>query len=257
MLSLLLPGFLLLGIGLWAFSHNDDGASGDEEPENPPEPEVDPFLGTAGDDTLVGDAESNFIRAGAGDDVVEFSDGNDTISAGSGDDTVEGSVAGEIYGGKGADVLSGVERAQIWGGAGNDSISVGFGGTAYGGVGEDEISLGPNGHATLGDGQDQVTIQASGPVTSDIWNAGEATVSDYTSGQDSYSIRSGHGDEDGSDPMLTFENVGSDVVIRIYGATILKLTDKQISDLDPDDFTLDGTTLTAGVNSNLGMAPNA
>lgn len=258
MLSFLLPGLLLVGMGIWVFSNAGDGSNDDGEgTDTPPDPEVDPFLGTAGNDTLVGDDESNFIRAGNGDDVVEFSDGNDTISAGSGNDTVDGSVAGEIYGGSGADVLSGNEDAQIWGGAGNDTISVGFGGTAYGGWGEDQLNLGPDGHATLGDGQDAVMIQASGPNTDDLWNAGEATVSDYTSGQDKYSVLSGQGDEDSRDPMLTFENVGSDVVIKIYGASVLRLTDTQISDLDPDDFTLDGNPLMAGENSNLGMTLGA
>lgn len=258
LLSLLFPGLLLFGLGFWAFSDLDNGADDNDDGEgtgNPPDPEVDPFLGTAGNDTLVGDDESNFIRADSGDDVVEFSDGNDTISAGSGNDTVEGFVAGEIYGGSGADVLSGYESAMFWGGAGNDTIGVSFGATAYGGVGEDLINLGPDGHATLGAGQDQVVLSASGTFTDDIWNAGPATVSDYTSGQDTYSIFSGrNGEVDGRPPVLTFENVGSDVLVTIYGTSILMLTDTQVADLHANDFTLDGSVLTAGENSNLGAS---
>ncbi len=124
-------------------------------PTQPPLPRGCTLVGTAGDDTLVGDLA-------AGEKVCP-QDGNDLIVTGSGDDRVE---AADSYGNKtirsggGRDIIeTGPGNDVINSGDGNDQISTGDGNDRIdAGDGDDLIYPGP-GHDRInaGDGDDQVT----------------------------------------------------------------------------------------------------
>lgn len=104
---------------------------------------------TPGNDTISGDAASNFIDALAGNDSVNGNGGNDTLIGGLGNDTLLGAVGDDtLIGGEGNDILGG----DIFGGTGNDSLSGGAGDdllngglgrdTLVGGAGNDTYAIG-------------------------------------------------------------------------------------------------------------------
>lgn len=257
MLELLLPAMFMLGFGAWMFStdthdHTSDGTHPDENAD---------IRGTDTDDTLSGSDGTDVITAGAGNDYIIPSDGNDTVYGGAGDDNAEDGFAGIVYGGDGNDALSGHDSAVLYGEAGNDTLSVGHGATAYGGTGDDLFFLGPGATATLGNGTDSIVVNASGELTNDLWNAGPATVTDYTAGRDHFRISSGYGtiDENGDAvdiPMLNFSQNGSDVVVTMNSDRLMVLSDTTLADLNPLDFKYDGQSLLSGINSNIGTPPD-
>ncbi len=116
------------------------------------------LVGTAGNDTIFGGAESDSIRGLAGDDElsggrgadsIEGSVGNDRISAGvwsNGFDEYERETTSDtLYGGEGNDTIDAHNGAGAiaFGGAGNDSL-IG-GGMLYGGPGNDRYLTTRNG----------------------------------------------------------------------------------------------------------------
>lgn len=96
--------------------------------------------GGQGNDTLTGDAASNWMSGDAGNDNINGADGADYLLGGEGDDTINGGAGTSsgndtIDGGNGNDSLSG--------GDGNDSILGGDGNdTLIGGAGSDHLSGG-------------------------------------------------------------------------------------------------------------------
>ena len=82
------------------------------------------LVGTAGDDSLIGDDDTHLIYGGAGNDIIKAGAGYDRLYGGDGNDW--------IHGGKGDDIL--------YGEAGNDYL-YGEGGnnTLYGGEGDDHL----------------------------------------------------------------------------------------------------------------------
>ena len=98
--------------------------------------------GSALNDTLSGDDQSNWLIGREGADVIYGFDGFDQIRGGSGSDT--------IYGGDGADDIRGEHNSDsLFGGAGDDTIDGGsFDDQIFGGTGNDYIISG-TGNDTL------------------------------------------------------------------------------------------------------------
>lgn len=77
---------------------------------------IEGFLGTAGDDSMVGDANAQDFYAAAGNDTLDGADGNDKLFGGAGDDVLYGGLGDDtLYGGGGND--------EYWGGGGFDLVS--------------------------------------------------------------------------------------------------------------------------------------
>ena len=225
-----------------------------------PDPSDDDALqGTDGADMLTGTAETRFIDAGAGDDDITAEVETD-IDAGSGDDTIEGAglnqidagdgddriIAGgesDIDAGAGDDLVTGQGGSTVSGGDGDDTLlGSGLNSTIDGGAGDDVIDAGPNVLLTTGTGADTVTLSASYPVTSDIYNAGPVTVTDYVAGQDSYQINGTYtaletgGYDQGA---LAFVETPEGVSVTLSGMRLMLLQDVVLADVDQSDFVPD------------------
>jgi len=90
-----------------------------------------PILGGAGDDSLAGTSDPEFIFAYAGADTVDAGAGNDVVYGHNGDDSILGGDGNDtLYGGSdsGADTLAGGAGNDIlWGGGGVDAYVWGSG----------------------------------------------------------------------------------------------------------------------------------
>lgn len=86
---------------------------------------VSSITGSAGNDTIVGDASGNLSGA-AGNDNITGGTGNDTVSGGAGNDTIAGGTGSNtITGDDGADSITASTGADtIDGGAGNDIVII-------------------------------------------------------------------------------------------------------------------------------------
>ena len=74
-----------------------------------------PHFGTNGDDTLNGNALSNYILGFSGNDSINGNGGNDIVFAGFGNDTVNGGEGRDsIWGGFGDDVVDHYVHAAEW-----------------------------------------------------------------------------------------------------------------------------------------------
>jgi RTX calcium-binding nonapeptide repeat (4 copies) len=119
--------------------------------------QMDSMIGTGFNDTLRGDAGSNFIDGGAGDDQLLSYSPYDTV-------TPYSSLGDVIMGGAGNDLLfSGTGNDYLDGGANNDVIEVGAGtDTVVTGTGNDTVFFSPN------CGTDTVTDFTGGPGVVDV-----------------------------------------------------------------------------------------
>ena len=187
-----------------------DGLRNDGEPgENDlVESDVEDVFGGAGNDTIVGDAQSNDIQGLGGDDVIDGGLGPDIFYGGDGTDTLtyaartapvrafytsfcdsgetnEGDCIGEdietIVGGSADDLLSAYSlfqgSATLVGGPGNDILqaSGGFATTTLQGGDGDDSLWSANGLAdvdTCGAGIDAVTADSLDTVSSDCETVG-------------------------------------------------------------------------------------
>lgn len=124
------------------------------------------YIGSAGDDTIVAQAEHDQIKGGAGNDrlsagegfaiiygnlgadtidIVPLSDGRCTAYAGQDDDSVTAAVSSDIYGNLGNDTIriTTDDGFAIYGGQGDDLIYGGMGAsTIFGNKGNDTIDFG-------------------------------------------------------------------------------------------------------------------
>ena len=146
-------------------------------------------LGTAGNNTLTGDAGDNTLYGGTGNDTLTGNAGEDVLYGGSGNDTIDGGDDNDsLFGGAGDDTIDGGDGADfIFGGTGDDALTGGAGNDAlHGGLGDDVLAGGlgddvldggeGNDTATGGDGND-IFIFASGDGT-DTFNAGGGAWTD-------------------------------------------------------------------------------
>lgn len=125
------------------------GEGGDPggDPPVPPDDAPGAILGTDGDDSLDGTAESDLILGRAGDDTLAGTPDSaaDTLFGEAGDDTLIGGPLSDdrLFGGPGADTLRGGDqpflnaRDHLSGGDGNDLLYGSPGDTLRGGEGED------------------------------------------------------------------------------------------------------------------------
>ncbi|MEL7009813.1 MAG: calcium-binding protein [Cyanobacteria bacterium J06588_4] len=112
------------------------------------------FIGTSGDDDIVGNVLGNLITGEGGNDRLDGDDGNDTLEGGRGNDL--------LLGGNDQDtLLGGNDLDRLFGNAGNDSLNGENGNdslygetgsdTLRGGNGNDYLSGGDNNDLVVGD----------------------------------------------------------------------------------------------------------
>ena len=143
-------------------------------------------LGTAGNNTLTGDAGDNTLYGGTGNDTLTGNAGEDVLYGGSGDDTINGGDDNDsLFGGAGDDTIDGGDGADfIYGGRDNDTLTGGAGDDALhgglgndvlaGGLGDDRLDGGEgNDTATGGDGND-IFIFSTGDGTDSFDGGGGA-----------------------------------------------------------------------------------
>ncbi|WP_411840559.1 calcium-binding protein [Paracoccus sp. ME4] len=96
---------------------------------------VENIHGGAGNDTLLGNSQSNIIRGGMGADRILGRQGNDQLEGNQGADIIDGGIGNDT-------LLGGLGNDRIFGGQGNDWLNGGFGNdTLNGGAGADWISF--------------------------------------------------------------------------------------------------------------------
>ena len=145
-------------------------------------PEDARIIGDAGNDTLYGGEDADWIEGGAGDDTILGGAESDLIYGGEGDDTLYGEEgADDLHGGEGADQIMGDEGDDtLSGGAGDDLL---YGNadddTIYGGAGDDRISGGAGDDILIGQAGDDRFVYA----------AGNDTIKDFTDGEDLIDLR--------------------------------------------------------------------
>lgn len=123
---------------------------------------IENIIGSAYDDNLAGDAQSNRITGGAGDDSLDGWQGDDYLDGGDGKDSLYGAEGDDtLIGGAGDDDLYGIEGSDILdGGAGDDDLNGGS---------EEDILTG-------GSGADTFHISVAG--NNGAW--GRDTITDFT-----------------------------------------------------------------------------
>ncbi|NKB44165.1 MAG: hypothetical protein GKS03_07765, partial [Alphaproteobacteria bacterium] len=148
------------------------------------------LFGFSGDDTLIGNAYSNYINGGSGDDYIDginSSNGN-VLEGGSGNDT--------LIGGGGADILDG--------GSGNDFLEGRVGAdTLDGGLGDDILWVRY---------EDQVLYGGGGSDEFVMW-AGSAVIMDANSND---ILKIGGSNIGG----VATDRVGNDLQIRVVGLSV-------------------------------------
>lgn len=158
--------------------------------------------GDAGNNTINGNGQSDWIQAGAGNDTINGNGGYDVLFAEDGDDTVNGGPRADyIDGGSGNDRLNGNGGADVLlGRAGNDTINGSNAGEYIdGGLGNDTIN-GNGGRDTLvgGNGNDRITGGAQaeridgGAGDDTIFGNGGADVIDAGVGTDTVFLGAGN-----------------------------------------------------------------
>lgn len=114
------------------------------------------YVGTTGNDIVIGNSLDNFIDGGDGNDIISGGDGNDILLGGNGNDIISG--------GNGDDVIDAGDGHNIVdGGSGNDNIYAGSGNDILsGGDGNDVIYAGDGDDILYGgEGSDYLEGQGS------------------------------------------------------------------------------------------------
>ena len=179
-------------------------------------------VGTAGDDILYGDSESNRIKGLTGRDRIHGAFGDDTVWGDDGFDT--------LYGGPGSDTLDGQGGEDLLeGGDGDDRLDGGFGNdTLRGGLGADTLiggtdddTLNGGGHNDLLEGQqgDDLLLGDLGADTliggfgADTLNGGD--LDDWLRGDAGADMLDGGGGNDvlvgGDDSDVAYGRLGNDL----------------------------------------------
>jgi Ca2+-binding RTX toxin-like protein len=193
-------------------------------------------VGTAGDDTLLGNDENNNIDALGGDDTVAGGLGDDTLLGGDGDDVLRGDANSRdpqddqpggndiIFGGGGSDRIGGkAGNDQLLGDAGDDFI--------WGDAGDDNI-MGGSGNDTL------VGDNGSGGSGSDLFVFGNGdgtdTILDFEVGSDRIGLLEG----ELSFADLTITQSGTDTLLGVIssGEILAVLNGTQASSLSESSF---------------------
>ena len=192
-------------------------------------PEDARIIGDAGNDTLYGGDDADWIEGGAGDDTLKGDAGDDTIDGGAGDDWIAGDAGDDtIDGGAGDDWLYGREgNDTIDGGAGDDLL---YGNadddTIYGGAGDDRINGGAGDDTLIGEAGDDRFVYA----------AGNDTIKDFTDGDDLIDLRAISALTDFDSLSITADGTTAVIDLTGYGVGTLRLENVEVADLDADDF---------------------
>ena len=211
----------------------------------------DGVFGLAGNDTINGGDDQDFLYGNSGDDTLNGDDGNDSLFGGFGNDA--------LFGGEGADTLSGEEGVDvIFGGAGDDNISGGIGDdTINGDAGRDSIFAGEgndqiNGGSDVdfifggagndvidgGTGNDQLRGQDGSDVF--VFNLGNGNdiVHDFIQGVDTLSLLQGSAFDSFAEIMAATSQSGNNALINLTGGNFITLVNIDIADLTAADFGL-------------------
>lgn len=192
MIALLLPLFLLIGVGLIYGGHSGT----DDDDDNGPEPTAtnltagdDTFAGGAGDDVIYGLGGADDVSGGAGNDRLFLGAGEDDstviaiddpslLAESRGDDLIRGGDARDLlYDSSGSDT--------VYGDLGQDYIDVrdnplGDGGAdmAYGGFGRDQFAADDGDRLTGGQRVDDFGVFVAGDIAET--DAAAVTITDFT-----------------------------------------------------------------------------
>ncbi len=135
---------------------------------------IENVTGSAFDDLLVGDGDTNWLDGDAGNDTLDGALGDDTLRGGAGDDELRGGLGDDtVFGDAGEDTLNGGFGDDLLnGGPGTDSL--------FGDLGRDTFALEP------GSGNDIDTIEdfVSGDDLLDLTAFGYASFSDISVASD-------------------------------------------------------------------------
>ncbi len=220
---------------------------------------ADALLGGAGDDVLNGGGGGDLLDGGAGDDRIDAGGGDDVAAGGEGDDTITAGTGADLVRGEaGDDILHGNDGDDILlGGDGDDLLfgdrnNVTFGPGSYeasgddvldGGAGDD-VLYGLTGDDTLTGGEGEDTFWLGNEYT----NAGVATITDFTPGEDLIRIYAPLDDFDPSQLSLTDweDGQGADLyrngtlLAHIAGAQGLDVADI-LTRTEPEPISYTGT----------------
>ena len=199
--------------------------------------------GGRGDDTLIGNSESNTLRGGPGNDTLRGGAGDDQLDGGDGNDTADYSAltttvvvdlsisraTGDgsdalvsienIIGGSGGDILIGNgHNNQLQGGEGNDILDGGAGKDLLeGGAGDDHLSGGSGNDILNGGSGNDILVGGAGI---DELNGGDGVdTADYSALTTAVvaDLSSGRVKADGNATLSSIENIrggsGNDVLI--------------------------------------------
>lgn len=187
------------------------------------------FNGGLGADTISGGQDNDWLLGEGGADIVNGDAGEDALDGGEGNDTLDGGTQNDsLVGGIGVDILTG--------GAGNDHID---GGTQndqlFGGLNLDTL-LGGDGHDLLdgGAGNDSLTGGVGRDTFVFATGTGVDTVTDFLNNQD-YLDFQGSVANSFADIQANMAQVGADVVIA-FGTDKFILTGVNLGLIDAGDF---------------------
>ncbi|WP_459748293.1 calcium-binding protein, partial [Pseudomonas sp. 3A(2025)] len=175
---------------------------------------IERVVGSHFNDTLTGDAGTNYLEGGLGNDVISGGDGNDylyggltsqigpftlagqtngpqadALYGGNGNDTIVTAASDQgsrAYGEAGGDVIT-VANGMADGGEGNDLLTgTGLNFSLFGGVGDDRLVLKSSGSAYGGQGDDTYTVDTAKLVTiqDDGTSNGDKLILSYISGSE-------------------------------------------------------------------------
>lgn len=182
--------------------------------------------GTAGNNTISGQASRDNLYGLAGDDTLDGKGGNDWIYGGDGDDQlIGGDGKDELYGGAGNDELfAGNGKDHLYGGSGDDILSGGFWADVFdGGSGNDTADFTYSIEANIIDLELERVIWGGGAITEGIFNIENVIGSSKANTIIGSSVDNILEGRDGDD--IIYGGVGDDTLVggngedRLFGGT--------------------------------------
>ncbi len=179
------------------------------------------YIGTTGDDSIIGDTGNDIIIGVVGKNTVDGGEGDDIIYSGFGNDFVVGGVGNDIIYGQGG-------NDSLFGGVGDDII--------FGGSDNDIISAGQGTDSLFGGGGSDIFVFASIAVNgTPEFDIGHNVIRDFSVGADLLNISGVSGTTaaeiisnvqyDQSGAIIDF---GNDNVIELVGVADNSLTENDI-----------------------------
>ena len=210
--------------------------------------DVEKVIGTAYDDTLVGDDGADTFEGRGGDDRIRGGGGDDTLWGGGRRQAEDGTVLvyggfNDLNGGDGNDVLiGGIDSDSLLGGPGNDDLrgeqSMGYEATDFlnGGGGNDLLNAGDNPYMETGAPSMDLISGGTGLDTADYRaRSADLSITLDDVNDDGQVNKSGPGEQDGvaSDVENILSGIGNDL---LWGSPI----DNVLEGADGDDTFIGG-----------------